>query len=119
MSVNWEMTYPFESSGEQFFSSIVVTAPVLQTVGSIRLDEIAAPFLTLLSLFLYLFQNVMLVSFHQLMKRSNKMYQYTKAQWLEEMSEAKANGCRVMDFDQWVAYRKRIDALFAELKGGQ
>ena len=47
------------------------------------------------------------------------MYQYTKAQWLEEMSEAKANGCRVMDFDQWVAYRKRIDALFAELKGGQ
>jgi hypothetical protein len=44
-----------------------------------------------------------------------KMYEYTKEQWSEEMFGAKAAGCRTMTFDEWVEYRRTIDALFDEL----
>lgn len=43
------------------------------------------------------------------------MYEYTREQWLEEMVGAKAAGCQTMKFDEWVEYRRTIDALFDEL----
>jgi hypothetical protein len=41
--------------------------------------------------------------------------EFTKAQWNEEMSEARANGCRVMAYEDWVAYREEVARVFDEL----
>ena len=41
--------------------------------------------------------------------------EFNKAQWESEMAEAKANGCVVMSFERWVAYRKKIAKLFEEV----
>ena len=41
--------------------------------------------------------------------------EFTKAQWNKEMAEARANGCKVMDYDQWVEYREAIACIFDEL----
>ena len=41
--------------------------------------------------------------------------EFSKAQWEAEMAEAKANGCVVMSFERWVAYRKEIAKLFEEV----
>lgn len=35
-------------------------------------------------------------------------------EWKAEMAEAKANGCATMTYEEWVAYRQRINQLFEE-----
>ena len=41
--------------------------------------------------------------------------EFTKEQWAAEMAEAKANGCEVMDYAQWVEYRQLLADLFNEV----
>ena len=40
--------------------------------------------------------------------------EFSREQWAAEMAEARANGCVVMTFERWVAYRKRIAEIFGE-----